>query len=399
MRTEWRNCAILSVLTALIAMGCMPESSNDDDDDDDGAGGAAMAAGGQAMGAGGQAMGGGGQAMAGGGQAMAGGGQAMPGGEMEMMPPDSEGLPEGCVYPEAGPIIGPAAVIPRLKWADAVNADGEQVGLDMGQVFCKVGEFANVETVAFIIGAGWCGYCPDNFRRVAGLADDIYANNGMIVWVETQDNARQPIDSRHANRALSEYLGDAPGYRVGDLTTEPMMGMINDSPLVTGYPSGFVVRTSDMKVIAEEASSQTYLDLVAISGNPERDWGSRELVFNCEPEQEEATEPNNDVTNAVAIEPGTFSGGICGLDKDFFQVNIQGAWQVDLRFQHAGDSYDLDIAVWDPNTNQPLRTGAGFVGSESVDDNESFQYQGPAVVAVYGYGYASAPYEFELTAL
>ncbi len=393
MKTEWRYCAILSLLTALVALGCMPESSNDDDDGDDGAGGAAMAAGGQAMGAGGQAMGAGGQAMGVGGQAMGAGGQMMP----PPSPPDGEGLPEGCTYPEASPIIGPAAVIPRLKWADAIDASGEQVGLDMGQVFCKVGQFANVETVAFVIGAGWCGYCPDNFSRVAGLADSIYANNGMIVWIETQDNTGQPIDSRHANRAVAEYIGDAPGFRVGDLTTEPMEGMIHASPLVTGYPTSFVVRTSDMRVIAEEASSMSYLDLVGIAADPDRDWGSRELIFNCGAEDEESTEPNNDVPNAADIEAGTFSGGICGLDKDFFRVNIQGPWRVDLRFSHADG--DIDVAVWDEGTNQPMRSGAGLVGAESIDDDEVFEHQGPAIVTVYGYQYASAAYELELTAL
>ena len=148
---------------------------------------------------------------------------------------------------------------------------------------------------------------------------------------------------------------------------------------------------------AVSASSATYLDLVAITGNPNQDWGSRELVFTCGPEDEEPTEPNDDVPNAADIEAGTFTGGICGLDKDFFRVNIEGPWQIDLRFRHADG--DIDIAVWDEQNNRPLITGAGLVGSESIDDNESFQHQGPAIVTVYGYQYASAAYEFELTAL
>jgi hypothetical protein len=254
-----------------------------------------------------------------------------------------------------------------------------------------------VETIAFVIGAGWCGYCPDNFRRVAGLASAIYESNGMIVWVETQDNSAQSIDSRRANRALAEYIGDAPGYRVGDLTTEPMEGMINASPLVTGYPSGFVVRTRDMHVIAEEASTPFQLDLVGIAQDPEADWGSRELSFNCGPEDEEVTEPNDDVANAAAIEPGAFQGGICGLNQDFFRVDIPGRWQVDLRFLHSDG--DIDVAVWDERTNQAMRNGRELVGGESIDDNEVFQHQGPAIVTVYGYNYASAVYEFELTAL
>ena len=57
---------------------------------------------------------------------------------------------------------------------------------------------------------------------------------------------------------------------------------------------------------------------------------------------------------------------------------------------------DLDVYVWDAAANQPA---PGDAGSESTDDNETFDHSGSALVRIHGYDGASAPYTLRLEAL
>ncbi len=104
---------------------------------------------------------------------------------------------------------------------------------------------------------------------------------------------------------------------------------------------------------------------------------------------------NNEAASAPSIEPGTFSGGICGLEQDFFKVDLEGSWTLDLEFTH--NNGDLDVYIWDTEMNQPVIVDEAPVGSESTNDNESFEYEGPATIAVLGFRGARNTYTLTLT--
>ena len=94
---------------------------------------------------------------------------------------------------------------------------------------------------------------------------------------------------------------------------------------------------------------------------------------------------------------GTFRGGVCGTDLDYYYVDVQGQWRLDLQFRHG--TGDIDTYVWDPETNAPMVRGGQKVGSDSGNDNESFTHNGPALVVVYGFRMATSPYELTVTRL
>ncbi len=311
------------------------------------------------------------------------------------LPPEEEApapppaRPERCQMPWAGGEMQLGRFMSALSWVGGIDERGAPVDLDLTEIYCQQA----YETVTFVVGAGWCSACPDYFRQVGQVAGQVAAAGGLVVYLETEDNGYRPSSNAEAARIVDRYVGDAPGIRVGDGETRPRPSVFAASPIVPSYPAAFVVRVSDMRIIATQADYRGMLPLADITRDPTRMWVGR---ANCGPGDEEAQEPNDDPYAPARIGAGTFRGGVCGSDLDFYQVDLQGRWQLDLEFSHR--TGDIDTYVWDPATNAPLLDAQGNkVGSDSGDDNESFTHQGPAVVAVYGYRMATAPYTLTVT--
>ena len=277
-----------------------------------------------------------------------------------------------------------------LSWRGATDGNGQRVDLDLEQVYCD----QTYDTITVVVGAGWCSACPDYHRAVGQMANGIAANNGLILWVQTEDNGYNPATNDAAGAIVNRYVPNAPGVRVGDGQTQPRPSTFAGSPIVPSYPSGFVVRVSDMRIIATQAAANNVLPLDQIAGDPNRLWLGRS---NCGAGDEEAHEPNDSVYEPATIGPGTFRGGVCGTDLDYYYVDVQGRWRLDLQFRHG--TGDIDTYVWDPETNAPLVRGGQKVGSDSGNDNESFTHDGPALVVVYGFRLATSPYELTVTRL
>lgn len=316
-------------------------------------------------------------------------------------PPDSPPPPDGdnstppapparCVYPAPSGDLRLGAVMPPLSWPSARTANGGRAGLDLEQVYCD-GEH---DTITFVIGAGWCPSCPDYFRQVARFARGIESAGGLLVYVEVEDAGYQPATSDAAARLIDRVIGgDSPGFRVGDGETRPRAQVFPNAPIVGSYPSAFVVRTRDMRVIADQASSQSVLPFDQIARDPDASWVRR---AQCGSEREEVHEPNDHPGEAARIGAGAFDGGICGTDLDFYFVDVAGGWRLDLDFRHA--TGDLDVYVWDQDRNGPAM-GANNrpIGSDSSTDDESFTHRGPALVAVVGFQLATSPYRLTIT--
>ncbi len=307
--------------------------------------------------------------------------------------------PEVCNYPAGPSNVQYEQVMPALSWTGAFQADGTTIDFGMRDFFCNDELWGNYTSVAFILGTGWCPACPDYIRHAAGLAAQARDSGMLFVFVEAEDRNYVPSNNYDANEFLKTLINDAPSIRIGDGVTEPTARTLYSSPVVTGFPSGWVVRRSDMMVIADQGHSQYILPWLQIAANPDGEWDGAvsDVPANCGAEDEEANEPNNDPKEAPSIQPGSFNGGVCAPSPDYFKIDLEGAWRFDLEFTHAIG--DLDVYVWDMVTNEPMQENGRAIGSDSVSDNESFEFSGPAVIMVYGFNSNTATYVATLTDL
>ena len=175
-----------------------------------------------------------------------------------------------------------------------------------------------------------------------------------------------------------------------------------DTPLVQHLPASFVVRRSDMRVIAtQKTRGLTHLPYVEIAQDPEADWSDPgpptivpRLPSNCVPDDEESSEPNNHPDNATVIGIGSVSGGVCERIGDFYFVDVAGRWRLDLEFSHRVG--DLDLILFDGE--RPVLGRDGYpIGAGSGTDNETFDWSGPQLIYIFGFDGATSPYRLQIS--
>jgi hypothetical protein len=326
----------------------------------------------------------------------------------------SEPEPEPCSYPRAGSSVTYNQTMPDLSWDTAYTASGS-TSFSMEAFHCDP-DYDSYGTVVFVIGTEWCPNCPQYERDVAAQATTLRNQGMLVVFAQVQDNNYNYPSSQDANRGLGRHVGSSPSLRIGDGETSPAPGTLYS--FASSFPTAFVVRRSDMKVIADmDHAGWSGLDLSSLAqqnppqgnsggggnddqGGPPPDVGGDDQGGQNFPPSggcsEESYEPNDGPNNAPHLSEGSFSGGVCDGYPDFYFIPATGQWQLDLDFSHADG--DLDVYVWDPFQNQPASNGqGGYIGSDGQGDGESFTHSGPSVVMVYGYQGATAAYNLSLT--
>lgn len=167
-----------------------------------------------------------------------------------------------CAYPRAGGSIAMGSAMPNMSWTGVYNADGTTRDFSMEAFACSA-EFANYDSVHFIVGAGWCPNCPAYTRRVDSMKSQIEANGGVIVYVSIETRSRQPSHHRDSHDIIMREIGNSSGMRIGDADTMPTA--MTFSRAVRAVPGAFVVQKSDMQVIADQGRSQYQLDFVGLA--------------------------------------------------------------------------------------------------------------------------------------
>ncbi len=117
------------------------------------------------------------------------------------------------------------------------------------------------------------------------------------------------------------------------------------------------------------------------------------------PDPGEIEAPGDKPGQAAALQPGVDQDGeiVAGV-ADYWRVDVQGPWRIDLSFSH--DQGDLDVFVWDVIGSRRKTDQSGrAIGSDSDDDDEEFVFRLPAVIRVQGWEGATARYRIRLTAL
>ena len=174
-----------------------------------------------------------------------------------------------CPYPaEHDTGVTYDTVLPPLFWLDAYTEAGATEDLRLEEAFCNAEQY---KTSLVVIGAGWCPYCPDYMRAVNAVAADLEAAGSMVVYVEIETSGGAPANNQQANSIVDHEIATplGPSFRVGDGVVQ---GGVNQpfGRAVSAIPSAFIVRTSDMRVIASQARSGNQLNWVQIAQNPNR---------------------------------------------------------------------------------------------------------------------------------
>ena len=302
-----------------------------------------------------------------------------------------------CSYVSATDSLSLGQLSPNMRWVGAYGENDEKIDFSMEEFHCSE-KYARYTTVNFIIGTGWCGFCPEFVRYVNSIHPELDAAGGLVVYAEVQDKERNSVTNDDANDIINGYFdmggvtSNGPGIRIGDGETMPSALTFQRS--IEAYPSALVVRRRDLKTIAYQRGGNQGFDFIGFARDPDLTG----FINNCADGDEEASEPNDTVDKAAPLAIGdNLEAGICNDAPDFYQITHEGAWRLVVEFDH--NLGDLDAYVWDTMTNTSFKDAAGrAVGSATSNSNETFEHSGPAIIRVGGFGNASAPYRIKLTA-
>ena len=189
--------------------------------------------------------------------------------EEEPLPPE----PEPCLYPTATGRLLYSETFPEVSWEGAYDSEGNEVTIHLLDQYCGAEEGSVIydyDSIVLAIGTGWCTYCPDYMRYIDSIADELEANNVMVIFVQLQTATMATATSDFAHEYIND-LGITSGFRVGDANTWPLPEFFLNSSDIIAYPSAFIIRTRDMRIIANQRDSGYYLDFRSITAGISED--------------------------------------------------------------------------------------------------------------------------------
>lgn len=293
-----------------------------------------------------------------------------------------------CDYPEFTGDLGLGQTLPAWRWENAQTWDGSAAPVDMREFFCSP-EYDQYDSIVLVVSAGWCSACPGYIRDVDSMSRAIEDARGLILYLEVETADFEPATSEAAATYINGLIADGPGMRMGDADNAVPNSVRG---LVSRMPSGYVIRRRDMQIIADQKESIYVIDFPGLAADPEQTWVPTPPPFeaNCGPTDEEASEPNDAVDTAAPIADGAeVLGGICAEGSDFYRVDLPGPWRFDLWSEFLTTREDLNLRLY---TLEGERIG----GSTQRSNHDWVDYEGPALVEVYGFENASATYRVTL---
>ena len=107
-------------------------------------------------------------------------------------------------------------------------------------------------------------------QYIDSIAGELAANNAMIIFAELQTATMDTATSEFARDYIND-LGITSGYRVGDANTWPLPEFFLNSSDIIAYPTAFIIRTRDMRIIANQRDSNYYMDFRSITAGISED--------------------------------------------------------------------------------------------------------------------------------
>lgn len=154
-----------------------------------------------------------------------------------------------------------------MFWRDAYTETGELVDFFLEDLPCDT---QNYQTVLFVIGTGWCPYCPAFKQGIDAMQAQLDEAGMRVVYVEAETDGGAPAGNDAANQIINRSIGGStnPSIRMGDLDAEGGASLPFRN-IVQYYPYAVVIRTSDMEVIA---AGQGH-NFLTIAQDPSRPYG------------------------------------------------------------------------------------------------------------------------------
>lgn len=185
-----------------------------------------------------------------------------------------------CDYPAYSDGIGQGKTLPPLAWP-AKKRDGTSFEFRLADVHCHA-DWKWAKTIHIAFTAAWCGPCTDYVRGLTSKASKLreFGMEVVILELETQQRTLASTDFAYLH-VKSITNGMVPGIVAGDLQsmhegTGAEGGIIRSTGFVKVWPTRIVLRTRDMKVIADASSTGPWsgrqLPLENIASAPEMDW-------------------------------------------------------------------------------------------------------------------------------
>jgi hypothetical protein len=186
-----------------------------------------------------------------------------------------------CVYPEYELTLGQGKVVPPLFWP-ARRPNGEAFIFRLEDVYCDA-EWQWVKTIHFVFSAGWCGPCSEYAKYLSSVSGQLRREGMQVVTIELDTLIPgTPATTDFAYNHLKNLAEPIAGISAGDLQTfldgAPNNGnnFLRKSGFVQYFPTRSVVRTRDMRMIADASAtgpwSEKALPLLDIARDPEADW-------------------------------------------------------------------------------------------------------------------------------
>lgn len=184
-----------------------------------------------------------------------------------------------CHYPAHDMALSDGKVVPPLRW-QAKDANGMPFEFKMEDVYCNL-EWRGVNTLHLVFSAGWCGPCTEYARYLSPLSGTLAQKGMRILTVEMDTMFRgQDADTNFAFDHLKKIATPVSGFSAG-LRNTYLAGHEKNfrdvlRQFVTIYPTRLIVRTADMRVIADGSVDgpwrQTTFPLEDIAANPNANW-------------------------------------------------------------------------------------------------------------------------------
>jgi len=297
---------------------------------------------------------------------------------------DAAAPPVSCTdYPEHFSVVTTGEVFPPYAWSESFEGVGSSGQFSIEQFFCS-GAYDGYDSLLVAVVAEWCGACPGHVRELDAISADLDAAGMKLVYLVTQNDGGTLASSNQANVWIESIIGaGTSGVRIGDGdNTDP--GAVSRN--VFTYAQTYVIRRSDMVLLADENQIGGTLPYLEMAADPSRDWPTELGVVtmsNCGDGDEEASEPNNVLVDAVPVVEGTFAGGICNRGPDFYRIGIAGSWTATLLFD--ASIGDLDISVIS-------ESGERVAVASPTDGGLELVFAGEQYLSIAGHGGETAPY-------
>ncbi|MEQ9501480.1 MAG: hypothetical protein RIT81_31710 [Deltaproteobacteria bacterium] len=156
-----------------------------------------------------------------------------------------------CTFAASSTEVAPQRAVPGFAWVDVTDAQGARTDFSMESFACDP-QWRAYNSALVVVATEWDPITPKYLAYISGVSDAFTDAGTIIVYVVAQDTMGQPASQARATAFIDATIPGAPGLRAGDADT---LSSPNVGDVAPFYPFAFIVRRSDMQVVAVRQTS------------------------------------------------------------------------------------------------------------------------------------------------